>query len=182
MPYGSGWGAPALSGAFINLVARWRTWNMRTNFDLTPFRNSTVGFDRLFDLLENGLDTQLNDTYPPFDLVRDGDDRYRINIAVAGFRPDEIDVTAQQDVLVVTGRKQESDGSRYIHRGIAARDFERRFGLADYVQVNRADLHDGLLTIELVREIPEAMKPRKIAIGPGDDARRIEQPSSSGTR
>src|SRR5947199_8788705 len=107
----AGESARALGRIFINLVARWRTWNMRTNFDLTPFRRSTVGFDRLFDLLENGFDTRFTDPYPPFDLVRDGDDRYRITIAVAGFRPEEIDVTAQQDVLVVTGRKQEGEGS-----------------------------------------------------------------------
>jgi len=148
---------------------------MRTNFDFTPFRRSTVGFDRLFDLLENGLSTQITEGYPPFDLVRDGDDRYRINMAVAGFRPDEIDVTAQQNMLIVTGRKKDTDESRYIHRGIAARDFERRFGLADYVQVKNASLEDGMLAIELAREIPEAMKPRKIEIGSGgDNARRIE--------
>ncbi|MCW3845986.1 Hsp20 family protein [Sphingomonas sp. LB-2] len=153
---------------------------MRTNYDFTPFRRSTVGFDRLFDLLENGLTTQITDGYPPFDLVRDGEDRYRINMAVAGFRPDEVEVTAQQNILVVTGRKKESDDSRYIHRGIAARDFERRFGLADYVQVKNAELADGMLSIELAREIPEAMKPRKIAIGSsGDNARRIEDSSSN---
>jgi len=148
---------------------------MRTNYDFTPFRRSTVGFDRLFDLLENGLTSQITDSYPPFDLVRDGEDRYRINMAVAGFRSDEVEVTAQQNLLVVTGRKQDSDDSRYIHRGIAARDFERRFGLADYVQVKNAELKDGMLSIELVREIPEAMKPRKISIGTAkDDGRRIE--------
>jgi molecular chaperone IbpA len=153
---------------------------MRTNYDFTPFRRSTVGFDRLFDLLENGLTTQITDGYPPFDLVRDGEDRYHINMAVAGFRPDEIDVTAQQNMLVVTGRKKDSDDGRYIHRGIAARDFERRFGLADYVQVKNADLADGMLSIELVREIPEAMKPRKIAIAAsGDNARRIEDSPAS---
>lgn len=152
---------------------------MRTNYDFTPFRRSTVGFDRLFDLLESGLNTQITDGYPPFDLVRDGEDHYRINMAVAGFRPDEIEVTAQQNVLLVTGRKKDSDDSRYIHRGIAARDFERRFGLADYVQVKKADLADGMLSIELVREIPEAMKPRKIAIGSnGATARRIEDASA----
>lgn len=152
---------------------------MRTNYDFTPFRRSTVGFDRLFDLLENGLTTQITDGYPPFDLVRDGEDRYRINMAVAGFRPDEIEVTAQQNMLLVTGRKKDNDDSRYIHRGIAARDFERRFGLADYVQVKNADLQDGMLSIELAREIPEAMKPRKIAIGSsGDNARRIEDAAS----
>ena len=153
---------------------------MRTNYDFTPLRRSTVGFDRLFDLLENGLTSQVTDNYPPFDLVSEGEDRYRINIAVAGFRPGEIEVTAQQNLLVVSGRKQESEESRYIHRGIAARDFERRFGLADYVQVKNAELKDGMLSIELVREIPEAMKPRKISIGAaGENARRIEDSSAN---
>jgi molecular chaperone IbpA len=153
---------------------------MRTNYDFTPFRRSTVGFDRLFDLLENGHTSQITDGYPPFDLVRDGEGRYRINMAVAGFRPDEIDVTAQQNMLLVTGRKKDNDDSRYIHRGIAARDFERRFALADYVEVKNASLEDGMLSVELVREIPEAMKPRKIAIGSsGGNARRIEDSSAS---
>lgn len=155
---------------------------MRTNYDFTPFRRATVGFDRLFDLLENGLTSQITDGYPPFDLVRDGEDRYRINMAVAGFRPDEIEVTAQQNMLLVTGRKKDNEDGRYIHRGIATRDFERRFGLADYVQVKNADLQDGMLSIELVREIPEAMKPRKIAIGSGgEDTRRIEDSSKATT-
>lgn len=153
---------------------------MRTNYDFTPLRRSTVGFDRLFDLLENGLTSQVTDNYPPFDLVSEGEDRYRINMAVAGFRPGEIEVTAQQNLLVVSGRKQESEESCYIHRGIAARDFERRFGLADYVQVKNAELKDGMLSIELVREIPEAMKPRKISIGAaGENARRIEDSSAN---
>ena len=153
---------------------------MRTNYDFAPFRRSTVGFDRLFDLLESGLDSQITDGYPPFDLLRDGEDRYRINMAVAGFRPEEVEVTAQQNMLVVAGRKKDSEDSRYIHRGIATRNFERRFGLADYVQVKNASLQDGMLSIELAREIPEAMKPRKIAIGSGGDpARRIEESSAN---
>jgi len=153
---------------------------MRTNYDFAPFRRATVGFDRLFDLLENNLTTQIADGYPPFDLVRDGEGRYRINLAVAGFRPDEIDVTAQQNLLIVAGRKKDSDDSHYIHRGITAQDFERRFGLADYVQVKNVDLAEGMLSIELVREIPEEMKPRKIAIGaPGDTAARIADSSAN---
>ena len=144
------------------------------NIDLSPFRRSTVGFDRLFDLLEGGTPSQIGDNYPPFDLVQEGEDRYRITLAVAGFRPDEIDVTAQQNLLIVSGRRKEEGESRYIHRGIAARPFERRFGLADYVQVKSAELRDGILSIELAREIPEEMKPRRIEIGGGDTARRIE--------
>ena len=140
---------------------------MRSAFDFAPFRRSTVGFDRLFDMLENSSMGGNGENYPPFDLIKLGDNDYRIELAVAGFRPDEIDITAQQNVLIVTGRKNEESeekGSDYIYRGIANRSFERRFALADHIQVRGADLKDGLLAIELVREIPEAMKPKKIAV------------------
>jgi len=141
---------------------------MRSAFDFAPYRRSTVGFDRLFDMLENSSLGQTQENYPPFDLIKAGENEYRIELAVAGFKPDEIDITSQQNQLVVSGRKnEESDetGSDYIYRGIANRSFERRFALADHIQVRGADLKDGLLAIELVREIPEAMKPRKIDIG-----------------
>src|SRR4051794_39548466 len=141
---------------------------MRSAFDFAPFRRSTVGFDRLFDMLENNSFGQATENYPPFDLIKVGENEYRIELAVAGFRPDELDITAQQNVLIVSGRKrEESDekGSSYIYRGIATRSFERRFALADHIQVRGADMKDGLLSIELVREIPEAMKPKKINIG-----------------
>lgn len=150
---------------------------MRTNVDFSPFRRATVGFDRLFDLLETGFNGQTADNYPPFDLEQQGQDRYRITLAVAGFRPDEIDVTAQQNLLIVSGRKNEQDERSYVHRGIAARSFERRFALGDYVQVRNAELKDGLLSIELVREIPEEMKPRKIAIGGADQAKQLDDRS-----
>jgi len=148
---------------------------MRTNFDFTPMRRSTVGFDRLFEMLENSTSLQNGEGYPPFDLERDGDDRFRITLAVAGFRQEEIDITAQQNLLVVSGRKQETDEGRYVHRGIAARSFERRFALGDYVQVKNAELRDGLLSIELAREIPEEMKPRKIEIGGAENRQIGEQ-------
>ncbi|MBW8910809.1 MAG: Hsp20 family protein [Sphingomonas sp.] len=149
---------------------------MRTNFDFSPYRRSTVGFDRLFDMLEastRGGDAV--DGWPPFDLMKDGDDRYRITIAVAGFRPDEIDIIAQQNQLTVSGRKseQEEDG-RYLHRGIATRSFERRFQLADFIEVRSARFENGLLEISLQREVPEAMKPRKIEIGGSAANDRIE--------
>ena len=143
---------------------------MRSAFDFSPFRRSTVGFDRLFDMLENSALGQSGENYPPFDLIKDGDNEYRIELAVAGFKPDELDITAQQNVLVVSGRKaEESEGgdSNYIYRGIATRSFERRFALADHIQVRGADIKDGLLSIALKREIPEAMKPRRIAIETG---------------
>lgn len=151
---------------------------MRSNIDFRPYRQATVGFDRLFDLLESSLPTQSSDNYPPFDLMQEGEDRFRITLAVAGFRPDEIDVTVQQNLLIVSGRKSQEDDGRYIHRGIAARAFERRFALADYVQVKNADLKDGILSIELAREIPEEMKPRRIEIKGGENVRRIENASS----
>jgi molecular chaperone IbpA len=140
---------------------------MRSAFDFAPFRRSTVGFDRLFDMLENSSAGQAQENYPPFDLIKLGDNDYRIELAVAGFKPDELDITAQQNVLLVTGRKQDEAGekaSNYVYRGIATRSFERRFALADHIQVRGADMRDGLLSIELKREIPEAMKPRKISI------------------
>jgi molecular chaperone IbpA len=136
-------------------------------FDFTPYRRSTVGFDRLFDLLENQVrNTAGGDNYPPFNIERRGEDAYRITLAVAGFRPDDIDITAHQNLLVIQGRKrEESTGGEMLHVGIANRGFERRFELADFVRVDHADLADGLLAIDLVREVPEAMKPKKIAIG-----------------
>ncbi|HXG99928.1 MAG TPA: Hsp20 family protein [Sphingomicrobium sp.] len=141
---------------------------MRSAFDFSPFRRSTVGFDRLFELLENSAAGQAGDNYPPFDLIQLDENSYRISLAVAGFKRDEIDITAQQNLLIVTGRRQDDDGSGFIHRGIATRSFERRFGLADHVQVRSADLSEGLLAIDLVREIPEAMRPRKISLGGGE--------------
>ena len=139
-----------------------------TRFDFTPYRRSTVGFDRLFDLLENANRAGGGDNYPPFNIERMGEDAYRITLAVAGFKPADIDITAQQNLLIVHGRKGEepaSNASQFLHIGIAQRGFERRFELADFVRVENAGLEDGLLIIDLVREVPDAVKPRKIAIG-----------------
>ena len=138
---------------------------MRNSFDWTPYRRSTVGFDRLFDFLENSGSAE---NYPPFDIEKIADDHFRITVAVAGFKADEIDLTAQQNMLTVSGRKaapKEGEERQLLYSGIATRAFERRFQLADFVRVDKADLADGLLTIDLVREVPEAMKPHKIAIG-----------------
>ena len=160
---------------------------MRSAFDFAPYRRSTVGFDRLFDMLENSALGNGGENYPPFDLRKTGENDYSIELAVAGFKPDEIDITAQQNVLLVSGRKREESedkGSDYIYRGIATRSFERRFALADHIQVTGADLKDGLLTIDLHREIPEAMKPKKINIGgsqPAQSAIGNEQPASRQT-
>ncbi len=135
---------------------------------LRPIRRSTVGFDRLFDMLENSSLGQAQRELPAVRPDQARRQRFRIELAVAGFKPDELDITAQENVLIVSGRKKdESDenGPDYIYRGIATRSFERRFALADHIQVRGADIKDGLLSIELVREIPEAMKPKKISIG-----------------
>ena len=135
-------------------------------FDFSPYRRSMVGFDRLFDMLENQARAGSGDNYPPFNIERRGDDAYRITLAVAGFKPADIDITAQQNLLVVQGKKgEDADTGSFLHVGIANRGFERRFELADYVRVDAANLEDGLLVIDLVREVPEAMKPKKIAIG-----------------
>ena len=134
--------------------------------DMNQYRRSTVGFDRLFDLMERQARNAGGDNYPPFNIERRDDDEYRITLAVAGFRPADLDITAQQNLLVVQGRKRdEANDGEMLHVGIANRGFERRFELADYVRVANADLSDGLLVIDLVREVPEAMKPKKIAIG-----------------
>jgi molecular chaperone IbpA len=160
---------------------------MRSAFDFAPYRRSTVGFDRLFDMLENSTLGQAQENYPPFDLIKLGDNDYRIELAVAGFKRDEIDITAQQNVLLVSGRKQdenEDKANNYVYRGIATRSFERRFALADHIQVRGADLKDGLLSIELKREIPESMKPKKINIGGTEGQRSVtggDQPASKQT-
>ena len=137
-----------------------------SRLDFTPYRRSTVGFDRLFDMLESQARANSGDNYPPFNIAKRGEDEYRITLAVAGFRPQDIDITAQANLMVVQGKKREEDGDNgeMLHVGIANRGFERRFELADYVRVASADLADGLLIIDLVREVPDAMKPKKIAV------------------
>ncbi len=136
-------------------------------FDFTPYRRSMVGFDRVFDMLENQGRQSSSDNFPPFNIEKRGEDAFRITLAVAGYKPADIDITAQQNLLVVQGRKPAggSESSTMLHVGIAQRGFERRFELADYVKVSAADMEDGLLVIDLVREVPDTMKPRKIAIG-----------------
>ena len=153
---------------------------MRTVFDFSPYRRSTVGFDRLFDTLENLAQADGNaGNYPPYDIERTGPDAYRITIAVAGFAEHEIELTAQQNLLMVRAKKadaetSQSDARDYLHRGIATRAFERRFQLADHVEVRAARLENGLLAIDLVREVPEAMKPRRIEIANSNAAALID--------
>lgn len=146
---------------------------MRT-YDFAPLWRSTIGFDRLFDLLDETT-RAAEDSYPPYNIERLGEDRYQISLALAGFRADEITITAEQNVLAVEGRKAEKEQREFLYQGISARPFNRRFNLADYVQVKDAHFEDGLLRIELLREIPEAMKPRRIAIDGAPSQKIIEQ-------
>lgn len=141
---------------------------MRT-FDFSPLYRSAVGFDRMMSLLDAAQKSAASDTYPPYDIEKTGEDSYQIRVAVAGFGPQDLDVEVRDGQLVIVGKgagdAENADNSvTYLHRGIAKRAFERRFQLADHVEVKDADLKDGLLVIDLVREIPEAMKPRKIDI------------------
>lgn len=134
------------------------------SYDFAPLWRSTIGFDRLFDLVETAQ-RATEDNCPPYNIERLAENRYQIALAVAGFAPDEISVTAEQNILNVEGNKTESADRDYLYRGISARSFKRQFNLADYVQVKSAAFENGLLKIELVREVPEAMKPRRIPIG-----------------
>jgi molecular chaperone IbpA len=136
---------------------------MRTNLNFSPLFRSTIGFDRVFDLLENASRAQSFESWPPYDIVRTSEDSYRITMAVAGFSESELNITHQPNLLIVAGNKPEEEGD-YLHRGIPGTSFERRFELADHVKVAKANLQHGLLTITLVREVPEEMKPRKISI------------------
>lgn len=147
------------------------------SYDLSPLFRSTVGFDRLSRLLESALTgDEAANSYPPYNIEKTGEDAYRITMAVAGFAPEDLTITAQQNSLVVTG-KTSKDGApgQFLYRGIAGRAFERRFQVADFIRVNSADLHNGLLYIDLVREVPEAMKPRTIQISTGNSATMLSQ-------
>jgi molecular chaperone IbpA len=146
---------------------------MRT-FDPTQFWRSTIGFDRLFDLLDQSARLTAEDGYPPYNIERTGDNSYRIALALAGFTPDQVTITAEQNVLTVEGAKPAKADREYLYQGIATRPFRRVFNLADHVKVQGASFENGLLMIELVREIPDAMKARRIPIG-GSEPRVIEQ-------
>jgi molecular chaperone IbpA len=147
---------------------------MRT-IDFSPLYRSVVGFDRLADLLESATTETAATGYPPYNIERTDENAYRIEIAVAGFRPEELNVEVKENLLTVQGRKTANeDGRRFLHRGLAERNFERRFQLADYVVVTDASLDNGLLSISLKRELPEALKPRRIEINGGGRAQLIE--------
>lgn len=151
-----------------------------TQFDLTPFYRSSVGLDRmahLMDSLTKSAQTTSQPNWPPYNIDKDGEANYRITMAVAGFTEADLDITLHEQVLTVSGAQpsDEADGREVLYRGIASRQFERRFQLDDFIHIKSAELRDGLLHIHLVREIPEAMKPRKIAINSSDNLLNLKK-------
>jgi molecular chaperone IbpA len=178
-PFGPGAGVGEVRRTARTHVAHTEDVAMRT-YDFAPLWRSSVGFDRVFDLLNDTQRLDSQDNYPPYDIVRTGEDTYRISLALAGFSPDDIAITAQQNRLTVTGRKAERPSGptldhEYLYQGISARPFERQFNLEDHVEVERASFENGLLQIELARKIPEAMKPRQIQIGTGKEVRTSDK-------
>lgn len=149
---------------------------MRTTFDFAPLFRSSVGFDRMLDALESASRVAPIDGWPPYDIVKLGEDNYRISMAVAGFTEDDLTITQEQNMLMVGGQKADDgeENGQYLHRSIASRAFHRRFELADHVKVVGATVVNGLLTIDLKRELPEEMKPRGIAIVSGEAMPKIE--------
>jgi molecular chaperone IbpA len=146
------------------------------NLDFAPLYRSAIGFDRLAQLMDSALRGDAQPSYPPYNIELIEQDKYKITMAVAGFERSELDIEIEQDALKITGRKQRpATQATYLHRGIAARDFEHRFQLAEHVKVVGANLENGLLSIDLVREIPEAMKPRRISINGGDNVQVLER-------
>ena len=149
---------------------------MRKSPDFSPFYRSSIGFDRVFDLLENANRPHSTDTWPPYDIMRVSENSFRVVMAVAGFAEGDLEITYEPNLLIVTGEHKEAEQAEYLHRGLAARPFVRRFELADHMKVATASLTNGLLTVDLVRELPEAMKPRRIEIAgkqPGE-IRQVE--------
>ena len=145
-------------------------------YDFSPLYRSTVGFDRVFDLLDQATRVEPMTNWPPYNIEKTGEDQYRITMAVAGFSPEEIQLTQQENTLLVVGQKQpESEDRQVLHRGIATRAFKQSFNLADFVKVTNASLDNGLLTVELRREIPEALKPRRIEIASSGGPKTIGQ-------
>jgi molecular chaperone IbpA len=148
---------------------------MNTTFDLAPLRRSGIGFDHLFEMLGQAMNTENTAKYPPYDIERTGEDAYRLTLALAGWSPNEIAVTAEPNLLVISGEKAEPKGTQYLYRGIPSVTFEQRFNLADHVQVRDARMTDGLLVIDLVRELPEALRPRRIEIANSNEPQALEQ-------
>lgn len=151
------------------------------NFDPTPLFRATVGFDRIADLMDRALTADpAQPTYPPYNIEKTDENAYRISVAVAGFKADELSVELKENALVIAARKAEEEGNRtYLHRGIATRAFERRFHLADHIKVTGAAHTDGMLHVDLVREIPEALKPRRIEITRAEPARKLVEATAA---
>ena len=153
---------------------------MRSAFDFSPLYRSTVGFDRLFDMLDQSAQVEPMTNWPPYNIEKVGEDHYLITMAIAGFSPDEIELVQKESQLLVVGQKNGSDeGRQYLHRGIATRAFKQTFNLADHVKVQGANLENGLLTVDLKREVPEALKPRRIEIKSGDGVKSLAQNNRS---
>lgn len=147
-----------------------------TSFDFSPLFRSTIGFDRLTRLMDTAGQIDSGSAYPPYNIEATGENAYRLTMAVAGFGSDDLEITAKEGALVVTGKAQkDEEGKQYLHRGIARRAFERRFQLADHIRVAGASLDNGLLHVDLVREVPEALKPRKVEIATGTKPQVLEQ-------
>ncbi|MBU1376259.1 MAG: Hsp20 family protein [Alphaproteobacteria bacterium] len=148
---------------------------MRTAFDFSPLYASMIGVDRMAEMIDASMKSGGDRAYPPYDIEKTGDDAYRITIATAGFTPKELEIIAQPNLLVVAGRKAEpTDGRQFLHHGLAGRNFEHQFELADYVVVRAADYAHGLLSIDLAREVPEALKPRRVEIATWGGGRQIQ--------
>jgi molecular chaperone IbpA len=179
VPVGPGAGAGVVPARCSPVILLVEDVAMR-DYDFSPLTRSTIGFERLFDLINNTQRSEPGDQYPPYDIVHMGPDAFRISLALAGFTPDEIAITAQQNLLSVAGRKVESAEGDYLYRGIASRDFQRQFSLADHVEVESAAFDNGLLHIDLVRRIPEAMKPRRISINTAGPAPKREKGKADG--
>ena len=145
------------------------------SFDLSPLFRSTIGFDRLMRLADAATRVDGGNAYPPYNIESTGENAYRLTMAVAGFAPEELDITVKENALLISGRAKKEDEKAYLYRGIARRAFERRFQLADHIKVVGASLDNGLLHVDLAREIPETLKPRKIEIASGSGPRTIEQ-------
>ena len=151
---------------------------MRTAYDFSPLYRSMIGVDRMADLVQSAMRSEGDAGFPPYDVEKTGEDGYRITLAAAGFSADELEITALPNLLVVTGRKARTpgeEGRSYLHRGIAGRNFDRKFELADYVVVKSAAYDNGLLLIDLAREVPEALKPRRIEIGGADASANLRR-------
>ena len=147
---------------------------MRTTVELSPLFRASVGFDRIFDMLEDATRLSSADSWPPYDIAKTGENDYRVTMAVAGYAESELSITQEGNLLFVSGEKAEQDNTQYLHRGIGGRSFHRRFELADHVKVTTASLDHGLLVIDLVREIPEEKKPRQIVVGGAKAPAQIE--------